>query len=114
MSSNDKLTKIDRNIQYYRWSKILVWIFVAIATGAFSLIMYYTLSEVQSQTKLLVDCTTPSGECYKNGDRRSSSVVKLISDNEKRIVTVAAFCAKQPQNVTLKEIEDCTNKELNR
>lgn len=112
--SEEKLTKIDQNINYYNWSKLLMVGAIMVFVTAFSVLMYYTLDEVQKQTSLLVDCTTPEGECYKNGDRRSGAAVKAISDAQKRIVTVAAYCAKQPGNETLKQIEDCTNKELNR
>ncbi len=114
MTSERKLTKIDDSIKYYRWSKVLVWFFVALAMTSFSVVMYYTLQEVQSQTELLVDCTTPDGDCYKNGDRRSSAAVQAINENQKRIVTVASYCAKLSENDTLTEIEDCTNKELAR
>jgi hypothetical protein len=104
--------KIDRKIKIYNIWTYLLWIAAAILVATFSVTMFVSITEVRKQTDLLVSCTTPTGQCYKSGDRRQSGAVQLITDTQKKIVTAAAYCAKLPGNTTLAQIEDCTNKEL--
>lgn len=110
--SRELSDKIDKKLKIYTIWTYLLWIAAAILVATFSITMFVSITEVRKQTNLLVSCTTPTGACYKSGDRRHSGAVQLITENQKRIVTAAAYCAKLPGNTTLAQIEDCTNKEL--
>jgi hypothetical protein len=107
-----RIDKVDRDLTLYHWSKIALAIAAVILIGIVVTIQFVTLSSVQNSTDRIQSCIDPKGACYKSGDRRSSAVVKLLNDSQEKIVTAAAFCAKQPGNTTLQQIEDCTNKEL--
>lgn len=112
--------KIDKQLSVYSKLKLL---FIALATAAFvatTVTLLMLLGEVSNNTDTiqtsvdqLQSCIDPNGACYKSGDRRSGAAVKTINETQKRIVTVAAYCAKQPGNKTLQQIEACVNKELN-
>lgn len=65
-------------------------------------------ADTNRSAELLVDCTTPAGECYQNGDRRSGAAVQTIN----RVSVLAAYCSKKPENVSVAQIEDCIKKEL--
>lgn len=66
-------------------------------------------TDTNQSAELLVDCTTPAGQCYQNGDRRSGAAVQTIN----RVSVLAAYCSKKPENVSVAQIEDCIKKELN-
>lgn len=72
---------------------------VAIALGALLLNAWQG-----SQTRQkLVDCTTPSGECYKENSRRTVVFLKqLIDDNTqtRHIVVLTAACDDRPDVVS--------------
>lgn len=107
-----RIDKVDKDLTLYHWSKVA---FVTAATALVVLvacIQFLVLSSVQKTTDQIQSCIDPKGQCYKNGDRRSSAVVKLLDADQQKIVTTAAFCAKQPGNITLHEISDCVNREL--
>lgn len=111
--------KIDQQLTVYSRLKLLFVILAAAAFLTSSVILMLVLGEVQNNTKAtntsvsqLKDCIDPKGTCYKSGDRRSGAAVKTINESQKRIVTVASYCAKQPSNITLSQIESCVNKEL--
>lgn len=114
MSDAEVVSKIDNNIKYYNTAKLLLGVLVSIVIIALVLLQFIILFNVGKTADQIQDCLNISGSCYKNSTQRSGDAVKRISENQKRIVTVAAYCAKQPGNNTLQQIEDCTNKELNR
>jgi len=62
--------------------------------------------------KILLDCTTQEGRCFKENARRTAAVVAGINKGTKDIVVLAAGCAKDPRNDTTSKIEKCVNKEL--
>lgn len=106
--------KQDNALRLYHWSK---WVLLAVITAAvllYGCIQLVTLNEVRETSDRLLSCTDPKGDCYRNGDRRSGAAIKTINEAQKQVVTIAAYCAKQPGNTTLEQIEDCVNKELAR
>ena len=115
MSTNREIAdKVDRNVKYLSVSRLMFYILTIIAVLLVIVGMFWMLSKVYDIAHSIEDCITPTGNCYKNGDRRSGAAIKTINDNQKQIITVAAYCAKQPGNNTLVQIEACVNKELNR
>jgi hypothetical protein len=109
-----RIDKVDNDLKFYHWSKYVLASLVVLLVVLVSIVTVETLLSVQSTADHINSCIDPHGSCYKNGDRRSSSAIQLINDNQKKIVSVAAYCAKQPGNTTLQQIEDCVNKELKR
>lgn len=57
---------------------------------------------------LVEDCTSPGGECYDRGARRTGEAVGTIN----QITIYAAACAKQPANVTVRQIQACVEELL--
>lgn len=105
---------IERDFKLYSFSKLLLVFLLIAAAIVYGSIQIITLTEVKDTSARLLSCTDPNGECYKSGDRRSGAAIKTINEAQKQVVTIAAYCAKQPGNVTLEQIEDCVNKELTR
>lgn len=61
----------------------------------------------------LVDCTTPSGECYKEGQKRTAEAIQaLIADNQltRDTVIAAITCGQDPANDTKGEVLACIKK----
>lgn len=106
--------KQDNALKLYHWSRWLLVTLLVVATVLYGAIQVVTLNEVKNTSDRLLSCTDPKGECYKSGDRRSGAAIKTINEQQKQVVTIAAYCAKQPGNTTLEQIEDCVNKELTR
>ena len=118
--SHEQIDKIDKNIKYMSVARFVgitasvlggVLIVFIMLTTMYKVLEISTTNKEVSQT--IRDCIDPTGQCYKSGDRRSGAAVKTINETQKHIVTVAAYCAKQPGNQTLEQIEACVNKELN-
>lgn len=112
MSHERNIEKIDRNLKFYSLSKWILGAAIAAAIIMVAVVQFVTLSSVQETTDQIQSCIDPQGTCYKSGDRRSGAVVKTLNETQKTIVIAAAFCAKQPGNDTVAEIEACVNKEL--
>jgi hypothetical protein len=74
-----------------------VLILVNVATVA--LLIYSTL--------LLVDCTTPQGECTKRQQQRTTELLHEIARHDEAV----AYCANKPENNTLVKIQECTKRE---
>lgn len=117
--STDTIDKIDKNIRYMTVARFIgiaasvlggILIVTIMITTMYKVLEISTTNKNLSQT--IQSCIDPTGTCYKSGDRRSGAVVKTLNESQKHIVTVAAYCAKQPGNNTLEQIEACVNKEL--
>lgn len=65
-------------------------------------------TSTNSNSQLLIDCTSPTGKCYQDGQRRTGSAIGTIN----QVSIYAAYCSKIPSNTTVKQIETCINKEL--
>lgn len=113
-SQEDIVQKVDKTITLYHWTRQILIALLIVLIGLVVVVQFMILGNVQSTTDQLLDCTDPSGQCYQDGSRRQGEAVKNITNEQKRIVTIAAYCAKQPGNNTLEQIEDCVNKELKR
>lgn len=102
----------EKALQMYSRSRYLFWAFVAALIILFGYVTLSTLIGVQTTSDRLLSCTDPKGTCYQSGDRRNGAAIKAINDAQRTIVVAAAFCSKQPQNVTLNQIEACVNNTL--
>jgi hypothetical protein len=64
----------------------------------------------QEQRNNLLDCTTPEGQCYQDGQRRTKEAIEaLINDNQltRDTVVVAVACAQDRTNVSEEDILHC-------
>lgn len=114
----EKVVKKQATVNFVRYILIsVIGLTVAIVLILQTTLLYQQqkFDEVgQSTRDRLLDCTDPTGQCYREGQKRSGAAIKQINDAQKQVVTIAAYCAKQPKNQTLEQIEDCVNKELKR
>ena len=95
-----------------------VWISFIIVTLA---ILIYDVYVGRLDREYLIDCTTPSGECFRASQERTGEAVRAIieaSSQEhgelatRQIVILAAYCADKPGNQTVQSIERCVEAEL--
>lgn len=115
MSSNkDLVDKVDRNVKYLSWARLVGITATIVAVTLILVGIFSMLYQNFKLTNQIEDCINPKGSCYQNGDRRQGAAIKTINESQKQIITIAAYCAKQPGNNTLEQIEACVNKELNR
>lgn len=113
--------KVVKKKAVYNFARILLVGTVALAIAIVLVLQTSLLLQQQKFDEVgkatrdrLLDCTDPNGQCYQDGQKRSGAAIKQINDAQKQVVTIAAYCAKQPGNQTLEQIEDCVNKELKR
>lgn len=70
----------------------------------------------------LLDCTTPAGKCYQEGQKRTGEFLAGLnkaSDNRaaitREVVKEAAYCNNLlPPTVTPKQFEDCINARMDK
>lgn len=53
------------------------------------------------------DCTTPGRACFKQSQKRSAGIVKLVNDAQRQASIYAASCADRPGSQSADEIEAC-------
>lgn len=61
---------------------------------------------------LIIDCTTPGGDCYQQSQGRTGEAVSGINLYTKAVVIIAAACADRPGVNTERQIEKCVNEKL--
>lgn len=66
------------------------------------------LASTEETLRVLLDCTDPSGGCYKRGQDSQASAIENIT----RISIYAAACADKPREQSTQEIQDCILAEL--
>lgn len=82
--------------------RLLIALFIIWLVGT-NMIQVWDIFEGREQRGILVDCTSPGGECYERGQERTGEAVGNIN----RIVVLAAACADRPGAHTVLEIERC-------
>lgn len=92
---------------------------IALAVAVMLSIQTYNAITLLDTRGRLLDCTTPEGECYKDGERRTQRAVQhLIESNSldevatRRIVILAAACASNGLNNTYVEVQRCVDRQL--
>jgi hypothetical protein len=99
------------------WTSIILM--VALCLG----ILVYNALQAAASRQRLMDCTTPGGKCYAEGQARTAEAVKSLitagATDEiatRRTVVLAAACAagiaQRGQPVTVESVEQCVNREL--
>jgi hypothetical protein len=98
MSDSDRL---DKTISHYNASKVLLVVLLVIANIAtITLLVYSTL--------LLVDCTTPKGDCTKRGQEQTKQALIQIARHDEAVT----FCANRTGNDTIERLRACVAKEI--
>lgn len=65
------------------------------------------LREVKSTNKRLIDCTTPGGECYAEGQKNTGKAIMGINEGTMRVIVAALSC--QADGITEEqELAVCT------
>lgn len=71
-------------------------------------VVIWTTQVTRHNTGVIIDCTDPSGKCYKEARQSAKDNVQLIN----QISVAAAYCAHQPENKTLEQIKACVSKSV--
>jgi len=90
--------------RFARWFVVLVS-FIMLAGMTISV---WGAFETRNNTNRIISCTEVNGKCYQHNKQSSDSTVQSIND----VIVAAAYCAKLPENQTLKEVTDCTRKSI--
>lgn len=92
-------------------------VLVVIMLASLVLILRSLQAGEQSRDRLL-DCTTPTGTCYQEGQRRTAVYLKTLQMQgvERELITratvvAAVACAKVHDDIV--DIQECVDKELN-
>ena len=93
------------------WQRTAIACIVLYMVVSMTLVVIISLQGMRSR-QILLDCTTPVGECYQDNTRRTGEVVGNIKMDTKEVVVLAASCAKDPTNNTTVKIEKCVNRQL--
>lgn len=93
--------KIEKTISHYNAAKVLLVTLLILANIAtIALLIYSTL--------LLVDCTTPKGECAERQQEQTGKVLKQIAEHDE----ATTFCANRPGNDTRAKLTACIEREM--
>lgn len=77
--------------------------FIALVLVAGAIANFFNTQATRKNTSVIVSCTDPDGDCYKESRKSSAASIKLINDTV--VATVA--CGNIPSNDTFKEIQEC-------
>lgn len=107
-----KRTQIIR-ITWLFWAAMFALVAVILGT-----LFFNAISAIATRDALL-DCTTPSGECYQRGQEQTAkAVADLVKANRqdevgtRRIVILAAACAEAIDDATALQIQRCVDEQL--
>jgi hypothetical protein len=83
-----------------------------------ALLAYNAIQSIRTRNALL-DCTTPTGQCYHQSQKRTGLLIESLINNlttsdavTRRIVILAASCADESQSQTVEEIQQCVDSRL--
>lgn len=62
-----------------------------------------SVQTIKALTRQIESCTTPTGDCYKDSQKRTAGAVGDIN----KVVVLAAACADKPRQQTEAEIQRC-------
>lgn len=94
---------------------------IVAALGVVVILIYVILGyQIGAQQRdRLLDCTTPAGECYKEGQKRTAEAIKVLIAEDKKghaqvqeVLTIVAVCADRPGPQTREEIMQCMIEEV--
>lgn len=102
--------------------RIAVAVLVVYIIATLTLLAVNAIQSFQTRSALL-DCTQPSGECFKDSQERSGAIIQDLIDAlhkegldremvTRQIVIAAAACADDPGNDTVEQIEACVDRTL--
>lgn len=111
-----ELVKLRARTIRVQWAWNAFWIVVVVIVLG---ILTFDVLNGQAARKELLDCTTPGGECYREGNQRTAdAIAQLIEANTlsevatRRVVVIAAACAATLENPTTARVEQCVNAQL--
>ena len=121
-------TTAELTVQKEKWKNrvtAVLQVFTAIAIITVFLMMYFVvvsllkinnLTETNNDlskltvtiSKRLEDCTTPTGDCYKNAQTSQGSAVVTLNT----VTKAAVICADRPGSISESELEKCIQEEI--
>lgn len=78
-----------------------------------------TQKDTRATLNLIRSCTTPAGQCYEDGNKRTGEAIAAIVESQtslhretRRYAATAAACADRPGPQTTRQIARCIRKEI--
>jgi hypothetical protein len=106
---------VDGKRKLYETSKMILIIVTCVASITILGMLINGMATLQTVTaktntltSVLVDCTTPKGDCYKNANRRQSGTVKAINE----VTVIVSYCAMHKENDTEDKIRKCVDQRM--
>ncbi len=80
-------------------------------TSAF--VTWNAIQATQTRSTLL-DCTQPTGKCFKDGAKRTGEAVTGIVNSTRAVIIATTVCKDKPgfENADTDKLEKCVDKEL--
>jgi hypothetical protein len=60
----------------------------------------------------LLDCTQPTGDCFKDGQRRTGTAVNGIVSGTRATIIATEWCNNRQTFKSINELEDCVDARL--
>jgi hypothetical protein len=100
------------------WTRLGVMLLAVYIAVSMALLTTAALNGT-AQRELILDCTTPDGQCYKDGSKRTAQAVLQISKqgNTREAVTrqyiiATAICQKRLGNPTINALTECVEEKV--
>lgn len=82
--------------------------FKVVGIAALLILGYLQSAENHMVSERIVDCTSPTGKCFKEGQARTNTAVVQLNT----VAKYAAVCADRPGSITAQEMNDCIEEQL--
>lgn len=113
--------EIDRKRVRVEFLQRSLYILIAFLLTGILITIVIDLQIGREQRSVLVDCTTPSGECYQRGQEQTGKVVETLANQDRireqqtrLVVILATYCIQEIDHVTLDRLQACVENELHK
>jgi hypothetical protein len=116
LEAEEVLVKKRARVILTTWIAVSLFVLWMLISSALDM---WSAWEAHNARETLLDCVTPAGQCYQDGQSRTATAVdELMKDGiERETVTRATiiasvWCDKQPNVIGLEELEACVKQQL--
>jgi hypothetical protein len=107
---NGKIANIEKHSKRNAALSVVV-VFLIIVSLVGNALVGALLIQTHNVNDRIYSCTTPEGECYNDSNRRTSSAVQLLIDNQRRGELVVACLLLVPDGQRTEQVHlDCDKK----
>lgn len=118
VSAENRQDVVKARARVYAVETLWRWFWGTMIIVVIGFLFFNAIQGVQTRQEIL-SCTTPSGECYQEGQERTKNVVRELYEQgidreqiTRQIIVLAASCAGDERNRTAEAIERCVNDRL--